>query len=73
MHNAISIFANLFLVAVLIFTLAALVFPKFYNRLHQHLRPDELHFENERPDRERQIAMVIIIVFVVWMLLGQTR
>jgi hypothetical protein len=70
MPKAIVIFADLFIGAVLIFALATLVFPAFYGRVRQHLRPGELHFTNERPDRERQIAMVIIVVVAASMLLG---
>jgi hypothetical protein len=68
MHSAIDFVANALLIVILIFTLASLVFPKLYSGVRQYFRPDELHFENERPDRERQVAMVIIIVLVVWML-----
>ena len=68
MHSAIDFVANALLIVILIFTLASLVFPKLYSSVRQYFRPDELHFENERPDRERQVAMVIIIVLVVWML-----
>lgn len=68
MHSAIDVVANTLLIAILIFALASLVFPKFYSGVRRYLKPHELQFENERPDRERQVAIVIIIVLVVSML-----
>ena len=73
MPKTLGLFAYLFVGAVLIFAFAALVSPKFYGRIRQHLRPDELHFTNERVDRERQIAMLIIGVIALSVLLGQVH
>jgi hypothetical protein len=55
--------------AIALFTVVCLLFPKVYVKLHRYLRPDELHFENERPDRERQVAMVIILAVCIIMLI----
>jgi hypothetical protein len=73
MNKTLSVLADIVVGALLVLTLAALLFPNFYNRVRRHLRPDELHFANERSNRERQLAMAIIIVIAGSVLLGQVR
>jgi hypothetical protein len=62
MRNPLNLVANLFLWAIFVLTLAALLFPKLYETARRHLRLGGSFSDAAVPDRERQLAMVIILL-----------
>ncbi len=69
----IDVIVVLFLAAVLVVTAVFLFFPKSYEKVHRHLRPDALEFDNTRPNRERQLAMIIIALVALASLVESSK
>ncbi len=68
MGNVVEVLFVIVLAVITLYTLACLLFPQLHLRIQRAIRPSEIHFENERPDRGRQLAMIFILAMCIIML-----
>jgi len=71
----ISEIAILFVVAVLVATLVFLLFPQSYQKVRRHFdfQLDAVEFDDARPNRYRQLAMMIIALIGLVTLLESAK
>jgi hypothetical protein len=62
MQSPISLIFNIVLWAIFVLTLVALLFPQLYATARRHLRFRTPSSDTTLPDRERQLAMGIILL-----------